>query len=61
MKLPLIALLNEEDGMKAPCVVNLHAIVTVPQQKLGRRLVQLSPERMRKICAAANFAIGCTS
>ena len=27
--------LNEEDGMKSPCAVNLHNAVTVSQQRLG--------------------------
>lgn len=29
--------LNEADGMKHPCPVNLHNLVTVPQAHLGRR------------------------
>jgi len=30
--------LNEEGGMKAPCAVNLHNAVTVPQHRLGMRV-----------------------
>src|SRR6266852_4188546 len=30
------AVLNEEDGMKSPCAVNLHNPVTVSQQRLGK-------------------------
>jgi len=51
--------LNEEDGMKAPCAVNLHNAVTVSQNRLGRRITQLSSLRMREICAALRFTLGC--
>jgi mRNA interferase MazF len=51
--------LNEEDGMKAPCAVNLHNTVTVSQNRLGRRLGHLSSLRMRQICAALRFSLGC--
>lgn len=51
--------LDLDDGMKQPCVVNLHNVVTVAQKSLGARLAQLSPERMREVCAALDFALGC--
>jgi mRNA interferase MazF len=51
--------LDEEDGMKGPCVVNLHHAVTVSQHRLGRRVTQLSSVRMVEICLALRFAIGC--
>ena len=51
--------LNEDDGLKAPCAVNLHNPVTVSQERLGRRLTQLSPARMNEICAALRFSLGC--
>jgi mRNA interferase MazF len=51
--------LDEEDGMKAPCAVNLHNAVTVSQRRLGRRVARLSPARMREICAALRFSVGC--
>ena len=56
---PSEVLLNEEDGMKAPCAVNLHNPVTVAQERLGRRVAQLSPLRMHQICAALRFSLGC--
>jgi mRNA interferase MazF len=43
-------LLNEDDGMKAPCAINLHNAVTV---------TQLSARRMSEICAALRFSLGC--
>jgi mRNA interferase MazF len=52
-------MLDERDGMKAPCVVNLHNIVTVPKHYLGSRIAQLSRERVEQICAAMDFALGC--
>lgn len=51
--------LGTEDGMRQPCAANLHNLVTVSQQVLGRRLTQLTPRRMREVCAALAFALGC--
>ena len=51
--------LNEEDGMKSPCAVNLHNAVTVSQERLGKRVTRLSPLRMNEICAAMRFSLGC--
>jgi mRNA interferase MazF len=53
--------LNEADGMKGPCAVNLHNVVTVSKAHLGRRVAVLSPERMKELCAALGFALGCGS
>lgn len=58
---PSEVVLNQDDGMNTPCAVNLHNAVTVTQQKLGKRLAQLSPARMREICAALRFSLGCDS
>lgn len=51
--------LGIEDGMRQSCAVNLHNVLTVQQENLGRRLTQLSPRRMREVCAALSFALGC--
>lgn len=53
--------LSEADGMKGACAVNLHNIVTVSKTHLGRRVAVLSPERMKEICSALGFALGCLS
>ncbi len=45
--------------MKHACAANLHNIMTVNQEHVGRRVAQLSPRRMREICAALAFALGC--
>jgi mRNA interferase MazF len=56
---PSEVVLNEEDGMKAPCAVNLHNAVTISQNRLGRRVGQLSSFRMKEICLALGFSLGC--
>jgi mRNA interferase MazF len=53
--------LTEADGMKGPCAINLHNVVTVSKAHLGRRVAVLSPKRMKEICAALGFSLGCTS
>jgi mRNA interferase MazF len=51
--------LNEEDGMKSPCGVNLHNAITVSQDRLGKRVAHLSAPRMNEICSALRFSLGC--
>ena len=53
--------LTEADGMKGPCAINLHNMVTVSKAHLGRRVAVLSPDRMKELCRALGFALGCTS
>jgi mRNA interferase MazF len=56
---PSEVVLDEEDGMKTRCAVNLHNAVTVSQQRLGRQVARLSSFRMSEICAALRFSLGC--
>ena len=56
---PSEVLLKEDDGMKTACAVNLHNAVTVSQDRLGKRVAQLSSARIDEICAALRFALGC--
>ena len=56
---PSEVLLNEEDGMKARCAVNLHNAVTISQGRLGKRVARLGSLRMTEICAALRFSLGC--
>ncbi len=56
---PSEVILNEDDGMKSSCAVNLHNSVTVSQNRLGRRIAHLSSARMGEICAALRFSLGC--
>jgi mRNA interferase MazF len=51
--------LGAEDGMRQPCAASLHNVMTVNQEALGRRLAQLPARRMREVCAALAFALGC--
>jgi len=41
-----------------PCAMNLHNAVTVSQQRLGKRVAQLSAARMNEVCAALCFSLG---
>jgi len=58
---PSEVVLNAEDGMKAPCAVNLHNAVTISQEKLGKRVTKLGSARMDEICAALGFSLGCNA
>jgi len=49
------------DCMKSPCAVNLHNAVAVSQQRLGKRVAQLSSARMNEVCAAVRLSLGCDS
>ena len=53
------ARLEVEDGVMGPCVVNAHTLVTVRKDQIGRRVGRLSDERMRAICVAIAFSLGC--
>lgn len=56
---PTEVLLDEVDGMKTRCAVNLHNAVTVSQQRLGRRVARLTARRMKEVCSSLRFALGC--
>jgi hypothetical protein len=47
--------------MKSPGAVNLYNAVAVSQQRLGRRVAQLSAARMNEVCAALRFSLWCNS
>jgi hypothetical protein len=47
--------------MKSPCAVDLHNAVTTSQQRLGKRVTQLSSARMSEVCATLRFSMGCDS
>lgn len=51
--------LGLDDGLKQACAVNLHNVVTVRKEQLGRRVCQLGDDRMQEVCAALGFALGC--
>ena len=56
---PSEIMLSVDDGMKSACAVNLHNMVTVSQERLGKRVARLSTARMKEVCAALRFAVGC--
>jgi mRNA-degrading endonuclease toxin of MazEF toxin-antitoxin module len=45
--------------MKGYCAVNLHNAVTVSQERLRKRVTSLSAARMREVCVALRFSLGC--
>jgi mRNA interferase MazF len=51
--------IGPDDGVKQPSAVNLHNVVTVRKEDVGRRVAQLSEPRMREVCRALAFALGC--
>ena len=56
---PSEVLLDVEDGMKSPCAVNLHNAVTISQDRLGKRVASLNSVRMKQVCTALRFSLGC--
>jgi len=56
---PSEVVLDTADGMKKPCAINLHNIVTVAKSGLGRRVAALGDDRMREVCGAIAFALRC--
>lgn len=57
--IPTEVVLDEDDGMPRPCVVNLDSLATRPRSQLTDRMTRLSPERMRQVCQALALATGC--
>jgi mRNA interferase MazF len=56
---PSEVVLGQEDGMKGACAVNLHNTITVSQDRLGKRVTRLDGLRMKEICGALRFSLGC--
>lgn len=57
--IPTEVVLTASDGMKHACAVNLDNVTTVHKQLLGRTVASLAPSRMREVCRALAFAVGC--
>ena len=47
-----------EDGMLAECAVNADSLQTIQKAHLGDLITELSPERMRDVRVAIEFALG---
>ncbi len=56
---PSEVLVGPDDGLKQPSAVNLHNLVTVQKDVVGRRVAQLSDARLHEVCRAIGFALGC--
>lgn len=56
---PSEVILDLEDGMKNRCAVNLHNVATISQDRLGKRVTSLTSWRLREICNAVRFSLGC--
>lgn len=56
---PSEVVVGPEDGLKQACAVNLHNVVTVAKDTVGRRVAQLGEGRMHEVCRALAFALGC--
>ena len=53
-----VFLTPEDDGVLAPCSVNLDNVQTVPKHKLGALITTLSTEQMAQVERALAFALG---
>lgn len=57
-EIPTEVALDQKDGLKARCVVNLDHIQTVSKMKIGSYLTRLNEKRLEEIREAALFALG---
>ena len=53
-----VFLTPEDDGVLAPCAVNLDNVQTVPKLKIGALITTLSTEQMAQVERALAFALG---
>ncbi len=56
--IPSEVLLDEYEGMKGLCAVNLDHIQTASKNKIGARITVLSDEKMHEVKSALLFALG---
>jgi mRNA interferase MazF len=56
--IPTEVLLDERDGMKTACAINLDHVQTIAKGKLGALTGKLSDEKMQQIRTALLFAFG---
>lgn len=55
--IPTEVVLDEADGMKRRCAVNLDHLITVPRSRLGRRVAGVTPSRLAEVASAIVFAL----
>jgi mRNA interferase MazF len=51
--------IDQSDGMREPCAVNLDDMLMMSLAQLTERQCELSPERMAEVCAALDAATEC--
>ena len=56
---PSEVLVGPDDGLKQPSAINLHNVLTIEKGIVGRRVARLGDEKMRAVCRALGFALGC--
>ena len=55
--IPTEVILDERDGMRMECAINLDHIQTVPKGKIGKLITTLSEEKVDRIREALLFAL----
>lgn len=55
--IPTEVILDESDGMKRRCAINLDHVITVQRSRLGRRVTTLSEHRLIEVAHAIVFAL----
>ena len=56
--IPTEVLLDERDGLKTACAINLDHIQTVSKDKVGAHIAKLSKGKISEIKSALLFALG---
>jgi mRNA interferase MazF len=56
--IPTEVILNESDGMKTSCAINLDHVQTVAKSKLGALITKLPEAKMEQVKPALLFAFG---
>jgi len=49
--------LSPQDGLKKKCAINCDHLQTVSKQKIGSILTTLSPQKLKEVSFAINFAL----
>lgn len=57
--LPTEVRLSRSDGMSRECVVALDGVQTMPKTALRRRITALPESRLKQVCEALRYALGC--
>jgi mRNA interferase MazF len=57
-EIPSEVVLDEKDGLKSRCAVNLDHIQTVSKSKIGTYIARLSDKKVKELREAVLFALG---